>query len=143
MRRAFLCAMLLATLASPTVVAAQQDRDDGGARERAFIDLLRREDPASAERFIALRDARDKALAELQHTERLAGAMPPELRASFVPQLKQARRKYVDSQIQILDFLDERDRRLIARLRGDIEQLNRDLEAHQRSRDELRKLVPE
>ena len=143
MTRTVLCAMLLAILASPPVAAAQQDRGDGAAREQAFIEALRREDPASADRFIALREAEQQALAEFQRSQGRANAMPRELRASFLPQLKQAQRKYVDSQAKILDFLDERDRRIMARLQEEIARLNRALEERRRSRDELMKLLPD
>jgi len=135
--------MLLAILASAFVSAAQPDEGDSAAREKAFIEALRREDPASAARFIALRDAQQKALAELQSTESRANAVPPVLRASFLPQLKQARQKYVDSQLKILDFLDERDRGIVARLQEEIGRFNRELEGRQKSRDELKKLLPE
>jgi hypothetical protein len=143
MSRSILWAMLLAILASPFVAAAQPDKGDSAAREKAFIEALRREDPASADRFIALRDARQKAFAELQGTESRANAAPPVLRPSFLPQLKQARQKYVDSQLKILDFLDERDRGIVARLQEEIGRFNRELEAHQKSRDDLKKLLSE
>ena len=141
MSRAILGAMLLAILASPTVASAQQDRGADAAREQTFIDNLRREDPASADRFIALRKTQEQAIAELRRREGQVNAMPPELRGSMLPQLKQAQRNYVDSQVRILDFLDERDRRLIARLQEDISQLNRSLEDRRRSREELKKLL--
>ena len=135
--------MLLAILASAFVSAAQPDEGDSAAREKAFIEALQRENPASVARFIALRDAQQKALAELQSTEGRANATPPALRPSFLPQLKQARRKYVDSQLKILDFLDERDRGIVARLQEEIGRFNRELEGRQKSRDELKKLLPE
>jgi len=139
-----LWAMLLAVLASPFVAAAQPDRGDSAAREKAFIEALRREDPASADRFIALRDAQQKALAELQSTESRSNAVvPPALRPSFLSQLKQARRKYVDSQLKIFDFLDERDRGIVAHLQEDIGRFNREIEGRQKSREELKKLLSE
>ncbi len=55
MSRSILCAMLLAILASAFVSVAQPDEGDSAAREKAFIEALQREDPASAARFIALR----------------------------------------------------------------------------------------
>jgi hypothetical protein len=143
MSRSILWAMLLAILASPFVAAAQPDKGDSAAHEKAFIETLRREDPASADRFIVLRDARQKALAELQSTESRANAVPPVLRPSFLNQLKQARQKYVDSQLKILDFLDERDRGIVARLEEEIGRFNRELEGRQKSRDELKKLLSE
>ena len=133
--------MVLTILASPFVAAAQPDKGDSAAREKAFLEALRREDPASAARFMALRDAQQNALAELQSTESRANAVPPALRPSFLPQLKQARQNYVDSQLKILDFLDERDRGIVARLQGEIGRVNRVLEERQKSRDELKKLL--
>ena len=143
MSRSILWAMLLAILAAPFVAAAQPDKSDGARHEKAFVEALRREDPASADRFVALRDAQQKALAELQSAESRANAVPPVLRASFLPQLKQARREYVDSQLRILDFLDERDRGIVARLQEEIGRFNRELEGRQKSRDELKKLLSE
>jgi hypothetical protein len=141
--RVVLYALLLAIPASPGVALAQPVRDDGAERERAFIEGLRSEDPASAERFIALRDAQRQAMAELRRKEGQTNAMPPDLRASLLPQLKQAQRKYLDSQIKILDFLDDRDRRGIARLQDEIGQIKRALEERQRSREDLKKLLPD
>ena len=69
--------------------------------------------------------------------------MPPDLRPALLPQLKQAQRNYVDSQVKILDFLDERDRRSIARMQEDIAQVKRALEERQRSREDLKKLLPD
>ena len=143
MSRAVLCAMLLALLASSGMALAQPVRDDGAERERTFIEGLRSEDPASADRFIALRDAQRQTMAELRRKEGQVNAMPPDLRASFLPQLKQAQRKYLDSQVKILDFLDERDRRSMARLQDEIGQIKRALEERQRSREELKKLLPD
>jgi hypothetical protein len=142
MSKAVLCALLLAILASPDLLSAQADKGDGAARERAFIETLRRENPASADRFIALREAAQQSLAELRRREAQANAMPTGLRGSLLPQLKQAQRNYVDAQFKILDFLDERDRRIIASLQEDLAQLKHALEERQRSREELKKLQP-
>jgi len=142
MSKAVLCALLLAILASPDVLSAQADKGDAAARERAFIETLRRENPASADRFIALRDAAQQALAELRRREAQVNAMLPGLRGPLLPPLKQAQRNYVDAQFKILDFLDERDRRIIANLQEDIAQFKRALEERQRSREELKKLLP-
>ena len=136
-----LCAMLLASLVAPSIAGAQQDRGDAASSEQAFIDMLRREDPTSAERFVALRDAQRQALAELRRKEGQANAMPPSLQGPLVPQLKQARRTYVESELKVLDFLDEYDRRTIVRLEENIAHLNRVLEDRQRSREELKKLL--
>jgi hypothetical protein len=138
-----LCGMLLSILASPPGAAAQQDRGAEAAREQAFIENLRREDPASADRYIALRKTQEQAIAELRRREGQVNAMPPGLRGSMLPQLKQAQRNYVDSQLKIFDFLDERDRRMIARLQEDIAQFTLSLEDRRRAREELKKLLGE
>ena len=142
MSKAVLCALLLAILALPATLSAQPARGDVAAREREFVETLRRENPASAERFIALREASDQALAELRRRESQVNAMPLDLRGPLLPPLKQAQRKYVDSQFKILDFLDERDRRIIASLQEDLAQFKRALDERQRSREELKKLLP-
>ena len=49
----------------------------------------------------------------------------------------------VDSQLRILDFLDECDRGIVARLQEEIGRFNRELEGRQASRDELKKLLSE
>jgi uncharacterized small protein (DUF1192 family) len=85
--------------------------------------------------------ARVQHSCDLQSTESRANAVPPALRPAFLPQPKQARQKYVDSQIKILDFLDERDRGIVACLQEEIGRFNRELEARQKSRDELKKLL--
>ena len=142
MSRSALCAMLLAILALPAALSAQAAKGDAAAREREFIETLRRENPASAERFIALRDASDQALAELRRREGQINAMPTDLRGPLLPPLKQAQRKYVDSQFKILDFLDERDRGIIKSLQEEAAQFKRALDERQRSREELKKLLP-
>lgn len=141
--RCLLCAALLSVFALPAAAVAQQGRDDQLAREQAFVEALRREDAALAEKFIALRDAQKKAVAELQETEARAMSLPPSLRPSALPQLKQARRKYVESQLKIFDFLDERDRKLMARLQEDMGRLSRELDERQKARDDLKKLLLE
>ena len=142
MSKAVLCALLLAILAVPAVLSAQAARGDLTAREREFIETLRRESPASADRFIALRNASDQALAELRRREAQVNAMPTDLRGPLLPQLKQAQRNYVDAQFKILDFLDERDRGIIKTLQEDVAQFKRALDERQRSREELKKLLP-
>ena len=143
MSRLVRCAVLLMVLALPDAVLAQKGGDELAARERAFVELLRREDPASADRFVALRAASEQALADLRRREAQVNAMPSELRGSMLPPLRQAQRKYVEAQFKILDFLDERDRRIMAHLQEDIAGFKRALEERQRSREELKKLLPD
>jgi hypothetical protein len=139
--RLLLGATLLAALlaAAPAAVAQPARSDDD--RERAFVEGLRRDDPAAAERYVALRDAREQAVAELKRAEAQYGAGGRELRPVFLPQVRQARRKYAESSLALLDFLDARDRQAIASYREAIDRLNRILEEHTRTRAELEKLL--
>jgi len=126
----------------PGVLAQRPGR--GGAddeRERAFVEALRREDPADAERYVALRDARGQAIAELQSIRARYGAAGSELRPLFLGQLKDAQRRYAESSLALLDFLDARDRRALTRYQEEISRINRLLEEHTRGRAELEKLL--
>jgi hypothetical protein len=141
--RTIVGAMLLAALwALPGGAIAQSRgnaRDDGG--EQAFVETLRRQDPVTADRYVALRDARQEAAAELQRMENQYRAAGVELRGVFLGQLKQAQRKYAASSLAFLDFLDERNRRAVASYQEEIDKINALLEDHQRARAELGKLL--
>ena len=127
--------VLLAALAAST--ARGQTRDTAALDDAGFVEMLRREDPALAERFVALREAPTAAAADLQQAMKRYGAGGPELRAVFLPQLQQARRRYGEAGLALLDFLDARDRAVIARLEGDIARVRRVIEERARERPEL------
>src|SRR5262249_49899116 len=76
---------------------AQTRGADEGDREQAYVEALRREDAAAAERYVALRDARASALADLRKVETQYNNAGPELRAMFVRPLREARKKYAES----------------------------------------------
>lgn len=143
MSRMLLAAALLAALLAPPPIGAAQSRGGGGGSERAFIEELRRGDPAAAERYVALRDAREKAIAELRRVEAQYGAAGRELRPVFLPQVKQARQAYAETSLALLDFLDARDRQAVAGYREAIGRIDALLEARQRTRAELQKLLAE
>jgi len=77
----------------------------GAAAERAFVESLRGRDPAGAERYVALRDAREQAIAELRRVEAQYAAAGSELRPVFLSPLKAARRTYAARSLAVLDFL--------------------------------------
>ena len=139
------CATLLAAcLAAPACVMGQASgapTDDD--RERAFVESLRREDPVAASRYVVLRDARANAVAELERAETQYRAAGPDLRSVFMPRLTNARRKYAETSLALLEFLDERDRQAIARYQEEISRINAVLERHRQSRTELEKLLAE
>lgn len=109
-------------------------------RERAFVEGLRREDPGEADRYVALRDARNEAVVEIQKVQTRYSAAGPELRPLFVQQLRDAQRQYAERSLALLDFLDARERRALVRYQDEINRINRLLEERARSRAELERL---
>jgi hypothetical protein len=132
--------LLVAVVATPGVVPAQQGRaaDDDG--ERRFVESLRRDDPAAAERYVTLRDARREAITELQRVQEQYRGAGAELRAIFLPTLKQAERRYAEASLALLDFLDARDRQALASYQEQIARITGLLEERQRARSELEQL---
>ena len=136
-----LCLLMLLALAGP---AAAQPRDAGDeeARERAFVEALRREDAATADRYVELRDARARAIADLRRARDRFNALPPALRGGLVGDMRQAERAYAERSLALLDFLDARDRGAIARYEEEIGRVRRHLEERAATRAELEKLLP-
>jgi len=144
--RVVVTATLIAVVIAPIAGARGQTPGSAGAadeRERAFVEGLRREDPGEADRYVALRDARNQAIAEIQKIQARYSAAGPELRPVFVQQLRDAQRHYATSALALLDFLDGRERRVIARNQEEIRRINRSLEERARARGELEKLLRE
>jgi len=86
----------------PSAAAQLPGGADDAAREQAFVEALRREDAAVADRYVALRDARAQAIAELRKVEAQYNAAGPELRGLFVRGLVQARKKYAETSLALL-----------------------------------------
>ncbi len=132
---------LLSILLGTTDAHAQargQLRDNAG--ESNFIEALRQDDPAAAERYVTLRDAR-AAIAELERAQQRYAAVGPELRAVALPQLRQAQRGYAESTLAVLDFLDARDRRLLSTYQEQTNRINKALEERARTRDDLQRML--
>jgi hypothetical protein len=133
--------LLAVLLATSSVAGAQTRTAEEAERERTLIEALRREDPAEADRYVALSDARAQAIAELRRVEAQYNAAGPELRSVFSAPLRRAQRKYAETSLAVLDFFDARERRAITRYHEEIERINKILEDRQRSRAELQKLL--
>jgi hypothetical protein len=110
-------------------------------REQGFVEALRREDPAQAERYTALRAAQEAAVADLERAQTRYNAGGPELRPVALPQLRQAQRKYVETSLALLDFLDAHDRRTLVELQQQIERMTRVRDERARSRAELERML--
>jgi hypothetical protein len=132
-------AVLLAL--APGGFAQGVDSGVDAERERAFIEGLRREDPDVAQRYVALRDARGQAIAELQRAQARYGAAGSELRPVFLRELRDVQRRYAETSLALLDFLDARDRRALARYQEEIGRINRLVEERARARAELERLL--
>ena len=133
--------LLGAALAAPAAAVAQAPGAEEAERERGFVEALRREDPADADRYVALSDARARAIAELRRVEAQYNAAGPELRSAFVPPLRRAQRTYAEASLALLDFFDARERRAVARYQEEIQRVQKAIEDRQRTRAELQKLL--
>jgi hypothetical protein len=133
--------LLVLVLAAPGVVGAQPRAASEAEREQAFIDELRREDAAAADRYVALRDVRAQALTELHRVEVQYNGAGADLRGLFVRSLVQARKKYAETSLALLDFYDERDRGAVTRYREEIGRITGIIEQRQKTRAELQKLL--
>jgi len=135
-------ALLSILLATPVGARAQgrgPARDDPG--ESTFVEALRQEDPAAAERYLAFRDARTKAIAGLERAQQRYNAVGAELRSVALPQLKEAQRHYAESTLALLDFLDARDRRLLETYQDQMSRIQKHVEDRARTRDELQRML--
>ena len=121
-----------------TALAQSRGEDE---REQTYLDALNREDAAAAERYIALRDARAQALADMRKVEAQYNAAGPQLRSLFANPLRQARKKYAENSLALLDFFDARDRLNAVRYQEEIGKLNALIDERQRTRAELEKLL--
>jgi hypothetical protein len=137
-------ALTLGALCVAGPAAAQPpvpSRGDEAERERAFVEAMRREDPAAADRFVALRDARAQALAELRKIESQYNAAGSGVQGVFVRSLLQARKKYAETSLALLDFFDARDREVVARYQDEIGKINAIIEERKKTRAEFEKLL--
>ena len=141
MTRLLLVATLLGALLAAPPAAAAQPRGGGDDAERAFVESLRGRDPAGAERYVALRDAREQAIAELRRVEAQYAAAGSELRPVFLSPLKAARRTYAARSLAVLDFLDAHDRQALAEHQEAIGRINALLETRGQARARLEKLL--
>jgi len=131
---------VLVALVAPAT-SQPRDQADEETRERSYVDGLRREDAGLADRYVALRDARARAIADLRRAQERFNAMPPALRAGLISDVRQAERAYGERSLALLDFLDARDRSAIARYEEAIGQVRRHLEERGATRAELEKLL--
>jgi hypothetical protein len=136
--------VLVALSAAPPRALAQgaaspKDED----HEQGFVEMLRREDPAGAERSVTLRDARARAITELERAQARYRAAGSELRVLVRPQLRQAQRAYAEASLALVDFLDARDRQALARYQAEVGRINDVIGDRARARAELEKMLKE
>jgi hypothetical protein len=137
-------ALLAGVLGAPPGASSQASGPAGDAeRDHKFVEMLRREDPAGAERYVTLRDARTRAAGELRQVEAQYRAAGPELRGLVLPRLRQAQRQYAEASLALLDYFEARDRGALARYQEEIARITRGLADYERMRAELRKLLDE
>jgi hypothetical protein len=134
--------LLLIILAIAAAAAAQpRSADDDTARDQALVETLRAEDTALADRYIALRDERARALAALQKVEAQYNGIGPGLRQIYAAPYRDARRKYATASIALLDFFEARDRAIITRYQEEIGKINGFIEERRKTRAEYEKML--
>lgn len=134
--------LVFVILAIATVAAAQpRTADDDSAREQALVDTLRAEDAALADRYIALRDERARALTALRKVEAQYNGIGPGLRQIYAAPYRDARRTYATASLALLDFFEARDRALIARYQEEIGKVNGFIEQRRKTRSEFEKML--
>jgi hypothetical protein len=134
-------AVLIVAIATTQVVAQPAGRRGVSEDDAAFVEALRREDPDSAARFVALREAQASALADLERARARYRGGGAELRGVSLPALVQARRRYAEASLALLDFLDTRDRQAITRLQNNVERITRGLEERAQNRAQLERML--
>ena len=60
--------------------------------------------------------------------------------AAGLPELREARRRFAETSLALMDFLDARDRQSITRLEADVERLKRSMDERGRERPELERM---
>ena len=134
--------LVFVILAIATAAAAQpRTASDDTAREHALVEALRAEDAALADRYIALRDERARALAALQKVEAQYNGIGPGLRQIYAAPYRDARRTYATASLALLDFFEARDRALIARYQEEIGKINGFVEQRRKTRVEFEKML--
>jgi len=134
--------LVFVILAIATAAAAQpRTASDDTAREQALVDALRAEDTALADRYIALRDERARALAALRKVETQYNGIGPGLRQIYAAPYRDARRTYATASLALLDFFEARDRALIARYQEEIGKVNGFIEQRRKTRVEFEKML--
>ena len=135
--------LLLAVILAIATAAAAQPRtaDDDTAREQALVEALRAEDAALADRYIALRDERARALAVLRKVEAQYNGIGPGLRQIYAASYRDARRTYATASLALLDFFEARDRAMITRYQEEIGKINGFIEQRRKTRVEYEKML--
>ena len=135
------CTVIAIMLAVPAAASAQSESAADRDREQAYVEGLRREDAAAAERYVALRDARARALADLRKAEAQYNAAGPELRPVLLRSVRETRKKYAETSLSLLEFFDVRDQSLIVRYEEEIRRIRALLDERKRTRSEIETLL--
>ena len=78
-------ALLSIVLATADAGAQARGPARDNATESSFVESLRQEDPASAERYVTLRDARTRAIAELERAQQRYSSVGSEPESVGIP----------------------------------------------------------
>jgi glutamine synthetase adenylyltransferase len=123
----------------------KDDKKDDKKDEKvsSFAEALKRSDPDAYKRFSELSEARDKNLADLKKIQAEMKTATSEEKINLYQQFRIARKKYAQSYIAFIDFLDERDKKGIEKYQEAIKRLEGVLEKRKKAREELEKALKE
>jgi hypothetical protein len=138
---AVLLALALAAPGPATAQPAGAAQDE--ARDQAFVEGLRRQDPEAAVRYESLRDARRQAIADLRHVREQYAVAGPALRPAYIGKVRKAERAYAEASLALLDFLDDLDRRTLAGYQERIKRIEGLLEERRKDRAQVERLLAE
>ena len=103
----------LAEEAKPSTEAAGEKKGDEVKKvadsTRNFVEMLRKRDPEAANKFVELKDAKDKNLADVKRLQKELREATSEEKINLYPQFRAANKKYIESYLAVLDHLDQLD----------------------------------
>src|SRR5438105_1557142 len=109
----------------------------------AFAEALKKSDPAAYERFMSLRAERDKNLEELKKVQADLKKGSSEEKINLYQQFKIAKKKYAESYIKFIEFLDERDDQIVSNYEKTIQKIKQVKERRKKAREELERAMKE
>ncbi len=134
-------AIAVATCAATPGVA--QETTHAGEAVASFAERLRQTDPDAAKKFLALYDAKNRNFDEVKRVQKAVVAATGEEKNRLSQRFRTANKRYIESYLVYLDFLDDVDRKEIARHQGAIDTIKATMDRRRKGHQELEHLLKE